>query len=168
MKLPAHLYLDQRGIPYRALSFPPATEKGASNVARALGFREGQMVKTLVFETGAGERVLVMVAADRSAISGHLKKAIGSRDIRLASLEAVKDTTGYEVGSVPPFHWQPEGFRSFLDESLLEEEALGVGAGVWGSEIVLAPADLVRASRATVVNLTDKSKPASEEDDPCK
>jgi len=153
-KLAAHEYLDQRGIPYRVLSFPPTTEKGAASVARALGFRESQMVKTLVFETGQGERVLVMVAADKSAISGSLKRAIGSRDIRLAAPAAVKETTGYEIGSVPPFHWQPAGFRSFLDAALLEEETLGVGAGVWGNEIVLTPADLVRASGATVVNLT--------------
>jgi Cys-tRNA(Pro)/Cys-tRNA(Cys) deacylase len=153
-QLPAHEYLDQRGIPYRVLSFPPTTEKGAASVAHALGFREGQMVKTLVFETGQGERVLVMVPSDKSAISGHLKKAIGSRDIRLAAPEAVKQTTGYEIGSVPPFHWQPPGFRSFLDAALMQEEALGVGAGVWGNEIILAPADLARASGAAVVNLT--------------
>jgi Cys-tRNA(Pro)/Cys-tRNA(Cys) deacylase len=152
--LPAHEYLDARGISYRVLTFPPATEKGAASVARALGFRESQMVKTLVFETGRGERVLVMVGADKSAISGQLKKAIGSRDIRLAAPEVVKQTTGYEIGSVPPFHWQPEGFRSFLDAALMDEEELGVGAGVWGNEIILTPADLVRASGSAVVNLT--------------
>ena len=92
-------------------------------------------------------------------ISGHLKKAIGSRNIKLASFEAVKKTTGYEVGSVPPFHWQPEGFRSFVDASLMKEPVLGVGAGVWGNEITITPENLVKASRATVVNLTDKSKP---------
>jgi Cys-tRNA(Pro)/Cys-tRNA(Cys) deacylase len=154
VKLPAHEYLDARGIPYRVLEFPPSTEKGAASVAHALGFRESQMVKTLVFETGQGERVLVMVPADRSAISGQLKKAIGSRDIRLAAPEAVKQTTGYEIGSVPPFHWQPEGFRSFLDAALMEEDELGVGAGVWGQEIVITPAELVRASGAAVVDLT--------------
>lgn len=159
MKLPAHTYLDAERIPYRTLDFPVATPKGAASVARALGFREGQMVKTLLFETGQGERVLVMVAADRSAVSGHLKKAIGSRDIRLASPAAVKATTGYEIGSVPPFHWQPEGFRSFIDEALMAEPELGVGAGEWGQEIVIVPGALVRASRAAVVNLTDRERP---------
>ncbi len=117
------------------------------------------MVKTLVFESDKGERVLVMVGGDQNAVSGYLKKAIGSRNIKLASLEAVKETTGYEVGSVPPFHWQPEGFRSFVDASLMEEAVLGVGAGVWGHEILIAPRDLVAASRAAVVNLTDRNKP---------
>ena len=159
MTLPTHVFLDRLGIPYQRLTFPVTTEKGAANVARALGYTERQMVKTLIFETGRGERVLVMVGGDQHAISGHLKKAIGSRNIRMASPAAVRETTGYEVGSIPPFHWQPDGFRSFLELSLMDEEVLGVGAGQWGNEIMITPADLVKASKAIVVNLTDKSKP---------
>lgn len=163
MKLPAHEFLDEKGIPYEIRSFPPTTEKGAAQVARALGYQEHQMVKTLIFEAGTGEKVLVMVGGDESAISGHLKKAIGSRNIKLARFETVKETTGYEVGSVPPFHWQPEGFRSFVDSSLMEEPVLGVGAGVWGNEILITPENLVKAASATVVNLTDRSKPVLED-----
>jgi Cys-tRNA(Pro)/Cys-tRNA(Cys) deacylase len=159
MQLPAYDFLDRENIPYQKLTFPPTTEKGAAPVALALGYQPSQMVKTLLFETDKGERVLVMVGGDRNAVSGYLKKAIGSRNIKMASLEAVKETTGYEVGSVPPFHWQPEGFRSLLDAALMEEEVLGVGAGEWGYEIIIKPQHLVEASRAKVVNLTDKSKP---------
>ena len=108
---PVHRYLDEHQIPYERRSFPTTTEKGAAAVARALGFRERQMVKTLIFSTRQGEHVLVMVGGDQNAISGYLKKAIGSRDIRLAAPEAVKALTGYEIGSIPPFSWQPAGFR---------------------------------------------------------
>lgn len=159
MNLPSHDYLDRQGLPYQRLSFPPTTEKGAANVARALGYQERQMIKTLIFETGQGEKVLVMVGGDQVAISGHLKKAIGSRDIRLAAPEVVKATTGYEIGSIPPFHWQPPNFRSFLEASMLAEDILGVGTGQWGEEIMITPANLVKASRALVVNLTDRSQP---------
>lgn len=157
MKLPAHGYLDQLGIPYEQRSFPPTTEKGAAAVARVLGFREQQMVKTLIFEADTGERVLVMVGGDQNAISGQLKKAIGSRNIRMAGPEVVKATTGYEIGSIPPFHWQPTGFRSFLDEKLIAEPLLGVGAGQWGEEILITPANLVRAAQAQVVKLTERA-----------
>lgn len=161
MELPAHSYLDEHGIPYETKEFPSTTEKGAANVARALGFREHQMVKTLIFESGTGERVLVMVGGDKSAVSGHLKKAIGNRNIRMARPEVVREITGYEIGSVPPFHWQPADFRSFVDEALTDEPVLGVGAGVWGQEILMTPENLVRAARATVVNLTDRDKPVA-------
>lgn len=159
MKLPSHSYLDEHHIRYETLSFPPETEKGASNVADALGYQPAQLVKTLIFETGNEERVLVMLGGDKNAVSGYLKKAIGSRNIRLASPETVVSVTGYVIGSIPPFHWQSPGFRSFVDASLMEEAVLGVGGGVWGQEIMIAPSDLVWASGATVVNLSDKSRP---------
>lgn len=163
MKLPAHEHLDDQGIPYETKEFPATTEKGAANVARVLGFREHQMVKTLIFESATGERVLIMVGGDKSAVSGHLKKAIGNRNIKMAHPDVVKDVTGYEIGSVPPFHWQPTDFRSFVDQALTEEPMLGVGAGTWGHEILLRPDNLVRAARAIVVNLTDRQRPVAVE-----
>src|SRR6476469_5900619 len=143
MDLPAHTYLDNHSIPYERRSFPPELEKGAASVARALGYRERQMVKTLIFETDKGERVLVMLGGDQNAISGHLKKALGSRNVRLADPDTVIETTGYRIGSIPPFHWQPDGLRSFIEQSLMSEEVLGVGAGQWGEEIIIMPQHLV-------------------------
>lgn len=159
MKLSAHLYLDDRGIEYEARSFSPETEKGAANVAKELGFAERQAVKTLIFQVDSGERVLVMLGGDQNAVSGNLKKAIGSRNIQMAAPEAVKETTGYIIGSIPAFGWQPQGFRSFLEASLLEEPLLGTGAGQWGEEIMITPQNLIKASNAIAVNLTDREKP---------
>lgn len=158
--LPAHEYLNQQDIPYCKAEFPPDIEKGAASVARALGYRERQMIKTLIFELDTGERILVMVGGDQNIVSGNLKKVAGSRNIKMASYEAIKEATGYVVGSIPPFSWQPEGFRTFLDASLMDEPALGVGTGVWGHEILITPENLVKASGAVLVNLTDRDKPA--------
>lgn len=157
MKLPAHLHLDQHNIPYEAKSFSPETEKGAANVAKVLDFPERQAVKTLVFQVvDTGECVLVMLGGDQNAVSGNLKKAIGSRNIQMAPPERVKEVTGYIIGSIPAFGWQPDGFRSFLEATLMDAPMLGTGAGQWGEEIMITPENLVKASRATVVNLTIK------------
>jgi Cys-tRNA(Pro)/Cys-tRNA(Cys) deacylase len=157
--LPSHLFLDRIHIPFTAAIFPPSTPKGASNVAIALDLREHQAIKTLIFETDKGEQVLVMVGGDQDVISGHLKKVVGSRNIQLASPEKVIQTTGYKIGSIPPFSWQPEGFRSFLDSDMMNQSILAVGAGVWGNEILITPVNLVNASQAIVVNLTNREIP---------
>ena len=154
MELPAHKFLEERGIPHRRLEFPVETEKGAANVAHALGFSEAQAVKTLIFETAAGERALVMLGGDKNAISGRLKRALGARNIKLADPATVQDVTGYEIGSIPPFHWQPSGFRSIVDACLMIEEELGVGAGAWGQEIMITPANLVAACNGEVFDLS--------------
>ena len=159
-RLPAHDYLDHLGIPYETAEFPASIEKGAASVARNLGFRERQMVKTLIFAVESGECTLVMVGGDQSTVSGNLKKVVESRDIRMASPELVTQTTGYAIGSIPPFSWQTPGFRSFLDVSLMDEPILGVGTGMWGHEILITPQNLVAASQARIVNLVDRNNPA--------
>ena len=157
MKLQSHNYLDEHNIPYEQKSFSPETEKGAANVALVLGFPERQAVKTLIFQVvDTGECVLVMLGADQNAISGNLKKAIGSRNIKMAEPEMVKQTTGFVIGSIPAFGWQPNGFRTFLEASLVNEPILGTGAGQWGEEIMITPENLIRASDAIVVNLTER------------
>lgn len=157
--LPIFAFLNEHNIKYERAQFPDTTEKGAANVALALGYRERQMVKTLIFETDKGECALVMVGGDQNAISGHLKKALGSRNISMCKPEKVKEITGYVIGSIPPAHWQPAGFVSYLEASLCEEEVLGVGTGKWGEEILIAPSELLKACNARVVNLTDRDKP---------
>jgi Cys-tRNA(Pro)/Cys-tRNA(Cys) deacylase len=157
IQLPAHTYLDQHNIPYERKSFSPETEKGAANVAHVLGFSERQAVKTLIFQVvDTNECVLVMLGADQNAISGNLKKAIGSRNIKMADPEIVKQTTGYIIGSIPAFGWQPANFRTFLEATLTNEPILGTGAGQWGEEIMITPENLIQASHAIVVNLTEK------------
>jgi Cys-tRNA(Pro)/Cys-tRNA(Cys) deacylase len=157
--LASHAYLDHLNIPYRIASFSPDTPKGASSVATVLGVKDHQTIKTLIFESDQNERILVMVGGDQNVISGYLKKVVGSRNIQLASPEHVLEISGYKIGSIPPFGWQPEGFRSFLDLDLMNEAILAVGAGVWGNEIFITPANLVIASHAMVVNLTNREKP---------
>ncbi len=159
-KLAAHLFLDENNIEYEVRTFPETTEKGAANVAHALGFRERQMIKTLIFETKQGDCSLVMVGGDQNAISGLLKKALGSRDISLAKPEKVIELTGYVIGSIPPFHWQKDGVKTFLDKALMDEPMLGVGTGKWGKEILITPENLVAASKAIVVNLTVREEQA--------
>jgi Cys-tRNA(Pro)/Cys-tRNA(Cys) deacylase len=159
VKLQSHLHLETYNIPYEARSFSPETEKGAANVARVLGFPERQAVKTLIFRVvDTGECALVMLGGDQNAISGNLKRAIGSRNIQMAPPEVVKEVTGYVIGSIPAFGWQPEGFRTFLEATLMKEPILGTGAGQWGEEIMITPENLVKASNAIVVNLTEREK----------
>jgi Cys-tRNA(Pro)/Cys-tRNA(Cys) deacylase len=157
--LPSHVYLNRLNIPYTTVTFPPSTPKGAANVALAIGLSEHQAVKTLIFSSDLDEHILVMVGGDKNVISGHLKKIVGSRNVQLAKPDLVLQITGYQVGSIPPFCWQPEGFRSFLDTALLDESILAVGAGIWGNEILITPENLLKACSGIAVNLSNREMP---------
>ncbi|HWZ44503.1 MAG TPA: asparagine--tRNA ligase [Candidatus Saccharimonadales bacterium] len=163
MRLPVHDYLDSLGVPYQTASFPTSTEKGAAGVANAFPGRVTlrQVIKSLMFETGTKEIVLVLVGGDQNVISGQLKKIAGDRNIKMAPGERIREISGYEIGSIPPFSWQPQGFRTFIDAALLSEPILAVGTGTWGEEIFITPDNLVKASSARAVNLTNAEAPAT-------
>jgi len=162
INLPARTFLGEHQITYERVTFSPETAKGAANVTQVLGYSESQIVKTLVFESGARERVLVMLGGAKNAVSGNLKRAIGSRDIKVAFPEKVIEVTGYAIGSIPPFHWQPPGFRTFIDTILMTEDILGVGADTWDQEIMILPAELARITGATVLNFSIKQSPGNQ------
>src|SRR5258708_9139941 len=79
----------------------------------------------------------------------------------MAPGERIREISGYEFGSIPSFCWQPAGFRTLIDLSLMSEPVLAVGTGTWGEEILITPADLVQASSAQAVNLTSSEAAAA-------
>ena len=164
MHLPAHQYLDDRAVPYHKRSFPSTTPKGAASVAHALGYTAGQMVKTLIFQVDTGEKVLVMLPGDKNAVWTFEKSAWLTQHSPGRTGDCQGHETGYDIGSIPPFHWQPPGFRVFIEAALMHEDILGVGAGVWGQEIMMTPIHLMQAAQAVVVNLTNPTLPVIAEE----
>jgi len=92
--------------------FSKHQEKGALSVAARFGnvVTPRQVVKSLMFETGSDEIILVLVGGDQNVISGSLKKVVGDRNVRMASRDRIHDVTGYQVDH-PPFSWQPRIFE---------------------------------------------------------
>ena len=164
MPLKSQEFLESRGIPFETVAFPVEMEKGVASISQFLRDRVNarQVVKSLMFETSSGEVVLVLVGGDQNVISGQLKRALGDRNIRMAAPDRIRQISGYEIGSIPPFSWQPAGFRTLIEATLLSESVLAVGAGQWGIEILLSPADLLRATQGVPVDLATRKDSPSE------
>ena len=122
----------------------------AEDAARAAGCALGQIVKSLVFLCG-GKSLLVLVPGDRRADPAKVAAAAGCEKAKVAGPEDVLRTTGFEPGAVAPFPI-PAVDRVFLDHALLAHEVVWVGAGSKQHMAALAPADLLRLTRATAVD----------------
>lgn len=124
----------------------PAGTASAEDAARAVGTTTSRIVKSLVF-VGDGLPVLVLVPGDRRADRAKVAAALGAASARVASAEEVAAATGFAPGAVCPFPLGPE-VVVLIDQSLLAHEAVWVGAGSHNHVARLAPAELVRLSRA--------------------
>jgi Cys-tRNA(Pro) deacylase len=142
-------FLREAKIEARVEEFAEGTPT-AEDAARAAGCALGQIVKSLVFFCDR-RPVLVMVPGDRRADSGKVAAAAGCERAKIASAEDVIKATGFDPGAVAPFPL-PAVEGVFVDHSLLTHEVVWVGAGSTSHMAALAPGDLVRLTRARVID----------------
>ena len=129
----------------RLEEFPQGTPT-AEAAAKAAGVDPSQIVKSLVFVCD-GRPVVAMVPGDRRADGEKIARAVGAGTARVATPEEVVAATGFAPGAVAPFPL-PDGIAVLIDRTLLLHDAVWVGAGSEKHMARLAPAELLRLSRA--------------------
>jgi prolyl-tRNA editing enzyme YbaK/EbsC (Cys-tRNA(Pro) deacylase) len=127
----------------------------AADAADAVGCSLSQIVKSLVFSCD-DHSILVLVPGDRRADPSKVRAAAGCSRAKVARPDEVLRATGFEPGSVAPFPLV--AVRSvFVDTTLLAHDVVWVGAGSDRHMAALAPADLVRMTRAKVVDAASEN-----------
>jgi Cys-tRNA(Pro) deacylase len=127
----------------------------AEDAAAAVGARLPQIVKSLLFSCD-GRWVLVMVPGDRRADRDKVAAAAGCERAKIAGPEEVERVTGFEAGGVAPFPL-PGVHAVFVENMLLSNEVLWMGAGSRRHMAAIAPADLVRLSRARAIDAVSQN-----------
>jgi Cys-tRNA(Pro) deacylase len=127
----------------------------AEEAAQAAGCRLEQIVKSLLFS--CDERwVLALVPGDRRADRDKIAKLAEASKAKTAGPEDVLRITGYPAGGVAPFPL-PGIHAVFMEQTMLSHDVVWIGAGSPRHIAALAPADLVRVSRAHVVDLVGEN-----------
>ena len=102
------------------IRFFPEGTKTADDAAEAIGCPVSAIVKSLVFvvhDVTSEEPVVVLVPGDLRLDTDKLAKVAGALTSRRASLDEVKEATGYAAGGTPPFGHR-EQLRVFADHQL--------------------------------------------------
>lgn len=154
MKTNACRLLDRLGIAYRTqeYAFDP-NDLAATTVAAKIGLPIEQVYKTLLCRLGSGEHVFAVLAGDAELDLKKLAAAAGEKKAELAPLKELEPLTGYIRGGCTAMAAKRD-FPVFADEMIELHDTISVSAGVRGMQILLAPADYVRASGATLADLT--------------
>ena len=121
----------------------------AENVAGKVGLPLDQVWKTLV---ARGDRTGVLLAVLPGSATLDLKalaKLSGNRSVETVALKEVQPLTGYIRGGVTALGGKKD-YPVFVDEMIEVFDVVAVSGGVRGTQILLAPRDYLRATRATV------------------
>jgi Cys-tRNA(Pro)/Cys-tRNA(Cys) deacylase len=151
--------LDSLGIAYELRSYEvDPQDLTALSVARKIGLPPEQVFKTLLSLTNAGDHLFAVIPGDAELDLKKLALAARAKKAELASLKDVEPLTGYIRGGVTVMGAR-KPFPAFADETIELCDVISVSAGMRGLQLLLSPADYLRASRATLSDLTKTLRP---------
>jgi Cys-tRNA(Pro)/Cys-tRNA(Cys) deacylase len=150
--------LDALGVSYELRDYEvDPDDLSAESVAEKVGLPAEQVFKTLVARGDRHGVCLAVVPGNAQLDLKGLARLTGDRKIETVALKEVQPLTGYIRGGVTALGGK-KSYPVFVDETLELFDHVAVSAGVRGTQIVLAPADYLRATRATVGAIaTDKA-----------
>ncbi len=129
------------------LEYPDGT-RTAADAAAAVGCQVAQIVKSLIF-TIDDEIVLAMTSGSNRVDTDALVALAGGQQCTRADADAVRVTTGFAIGGVPPFgHTTP--VSAFFDRDLLDHEVVWAAAGTPRHVFGIDPATLLAITGATL------------------
>ena len=144
--------LDRLGISYDLKEYEVDEEDlGAVHVAESAGMPIEMVFKTLV---ARGDKTGILMAVIPGAAELDLKALAavsGNKRVEMVHLKEVFALTGYIRGGCSPLGAKKD-YPVYLDEHAREQKVISISAGRRGEQILLAPADLVRAAKATVAS----------------
>ncbi|MBV8631613.1 MAG: Cys-tRNA(Pro) deacylase [Silvibacterium sp.] len=159
MKTNAARFLDSLGIPYELREYAVDPEEfSAIAVAEKIGMPPEQVFKTLLCVTSDREHIFAVVPGNAELDFKKLARAAGARKAEMVSLKEVEPLTGYIRGGVTVFGAK-KAFPAFADETIQLFDRISVSAGTRGTQLVLSPDDYLRASNATLADLTKDAHP---------
>jgi Cys-tRNA(Pro)/Cys-tRNA(Cys) deacylase len=142
--------LEEMGIAHELREYEVDPEHlNAESVALKIGLPAEQVFKTLVVKGDREGVSLAVVPGDAELDLKALAKVSGNRKMEMAALKEVQPLTGYIRGGVTAFAGKKD-YPVFVDETMILFDIVAVSAGVRGTQILLAPDDYFRVTKAVI------------------
>ncbi|HLX83194.1 MAG TPA: Cys-tRNA(Pro) deacylase [Terriglobales bacterium] len=153
--------LDQLGIHYELREYEvDPNDLAAETVAAKIGLPPEQVFKTLVARPeGKSDRdaVMAVIPGDQELNLKALAAAAGERKIQLVPVKELQALTGYIRGGVTALAAKRD-FPVYVDETIELFDTISISAGMRGLQILIAPADYLRATKGTIAALGQPKK----------
>lgn len=146
--------LDSLGIPYelRAYDVDP-NDLAAEAVAAKIGLPPEQVFKTLLVR--GAEPFFCVIPANTELDFKAAARISGNRSVELVPLKELQSLTGYIRGGVTVLAAKKD-FPVFADWTIELYDAISISAGQRGLQILLRPADYLRAAAAVCGELAKR------------
>jgi len=146
--------LDQLKIPYELRDYEvDPDDLAAETVAAKIGLPPEQVFKTLVARGDRNGTCMAVIPGDNELDLKALAAASGNRKIQLVPVKELQALTGYIRGGVTALAGKKD-YPVFVDETIELFDVISISAGIRGLQILLSPADYLKAAKATIASLS--------------
>ena len=150
VKTNAARILDAAGIHYELREYEvDPDDLSAETVARKIGLPLEQVFKTLAVRGDRGGVYLAVVAGNAELDGKALARMTGDRRVEMVPLKEVQPLTGYIRGGVTAMGAK-KNYPVYIDETIELFDVISISAGARGTQILLTPADYIRAVQGTL------------------
>lgn len=144
--------LREHAVRYTDHPYDYAPRGGTSVSARELGVDEHAVIKTLIMEDDRKRPMIVLMHGDREVSTKNLARFLGVKHVAPCEPALADRHTGYQVGGTSPFGTR-RSMPVYMERSIVELAYLYVNGGRRGYLVGMAPAELMRVLRPTLVDI---------------
>ena len=151
IETPAIAAVRELGVPHRVVRTEPANS--AEESAQMQGIPLEALLRTIVVRRGEDDYLFVLVPAGRRFDWPKLRGHLGVSRLSLPAADEAQQVTGYVRYTITPFG-STRAWPVIADAAIVEQPIVAIGGGARGVNLHLAPADLVGALGAEVVDVS--------------
>ena len=145
--------LDKAKVAYTLVPYEvDESDLSAPHVAEQLGEDINQVFKTLVLRGDKTGYLVCVIPGNAEVDLKKIAKVSGNKSCEMIHVKELLPLTGYIRGGCSPIGMKKH-FPTYIHESAANYDYIYVSAGQRGLQVRLSPADLLRESRATYVNI---------------
>jgi Cys-tRNA(Pro)/Cys-tRNA(Cys) deacylase len=146
--------LDQLAIPYELREYEvDPDDLAAETVAAKINLPAEQVFKTLVARGDRHGISMAVIPGNAELDLKALATATGDRKTQLVPVKELQALTGYIRGGVTALAAKKD-YPVYVDETIELFDVISISAGTRGLQILLTPADYLRATKATLAPLS--------------
>ena len=145
--------LDRLQISYELKTYEvDESDLSAPHVAETAGLPLEMVYKTLVLRGDKSGVIMAVIPGGKELALKALAAASGNKRTEMVPLKEVFTLTGYIRGGCSPLGAK-KNYPVYIDASALRLDKIAISAGKRGEQIIIAPQDLIAATRAQTADI---------------
>lgn len=154
--------LDQANVAYRPWGYENKDGKiDGVSVAHKLGQNVDQVFKTLVTRGAGGGYFVFVIPVAKELNLKAAAKSVGEKSVEMIHVSEINKVTGYIRGGCSPIGMKKQ-YPTVIDKSCLPQPAILVSGGKIGTQVELAPEDLLDFIGAKTEDIAEAGAEKSE------